>query len=119
MTLLWFCSAVPGERAAEDVPAVGIHGDDGAGERLLSVLCTPLKHARAFVLLTDHAVSVLMQFHLFQLPLAFLVGRYLRGNYGNAAVWMSLIIGQPIAVLMYVHDYYVLHYQELPQTSGL
>ncbi|XP_076137276.1 diacylglycerol O-acyltransferase 1b [Alosa pseudoharengus] len=54
-----------------------------------------------------------------QLPLAFFVGRYLRGNYGNAAVWMSLIIGQPIAVLMYVHDYYVLHYQELPQTTGL
>ncbi|XP_056336127.1 diacylglycerol O-acyltransferase 1a [Danio aesculapii] len=47
---------------------------------------------------------------MLQVPLAILVGRYLRGNYGNAAVWMSLIIGQPIAVLMYVHDYYVLHY---------
>ncbi|CAL8360468.1 unnamed protein product [Arctogadus glacialis] len=44
-----------------------------------------------------------------QLPLAWLVTRFLRGNYGNAAVWISLIIGQPIAVLMYVHDYYVLH----------
>uniref|UniRef100_A0A8C1YFS7 O-acyltransferase n=1 Tax=Cyprinus carpio TaxID=7962 RepID=A0A8C1YFS7_CYPCA len=43
-----------------------------------------------------------------QIPLAYFVGRFLRGNYGNAAVWMSLIIGQPIAVLMYVHDYYVL-----------
>ncbi|CAL8247168.1 unnamed protein product [Lota lota] len=43
-----------------------------------------------------------------QLPLAWLVGRFLRGNYGNAAVWISLIIGQPFAVLMYVHDYYVL-----------
>uniref|UniRef100_A0A3B4Z2G0 O-acyltransferase n=1 Tax=Stegastes partitus TaxID=144197 RepID=A0A3B4Z2G0_9TELE len=47
-----------------------------------------------------------------QLPLAWFVGRFLRGNYGNAAVWMSLIIGQPFAVLMYVHDYYVLHYRE-------
>ncbi|XP_071772902.1 diacylglycerol O-acyltransferase 1b [Centroberyx gerrardi] len=47
-----------------------------------------------------------------QLPLAWLVGRFLRGNYGNAAVWMSLIIGQPFAVLMYVHDYYVLHYRQ-------
>uniref|UniRef100_A0A673B6V8 O-acyltransferase n=1 Tax=Sphaeramia orbicularis TaxID=375764 RepID=A0A673B6V8_9TELE len=47
-----------------------------------------------------------------QLPLAWFVGRFLRGDYGNAAVWMSLIIGQPIAVLMYVHDYYVLHYRQ-------
>ncbi|XP_062847777.1 diacylglycerol O-acyltransferase 1b [Trichomycterus rosablanca] len=47
-----------------------------------------------------------------QLPLAWVVGRFLRGNYGNAAVWLSLIIGQPIAVLMYVHDYYVIHHLE-------
>ncbi|TSK34780.1 Diacylglycerol O-acyltransferase 1 [Bagarius yarrelli] len=46
------------------------------------------------------------------LPLAWFVSRYLRGNYGNAAVWLSLIIGQPIAVLMYVHDYYVIHHLE-------
>uniref|UniRef100_A0A8C9U7A6 O-acyltransferase n=1 Tax=Scleropages formosus TaxID=113540 RepID=A0A8C9U7A6_SCLFO len=46
-----------------------------------------------------------------QVPLAWFVGQFLRGNYGNAAVWISLIIGQPIAVLMYVHDYYVLHVQ--------
>uniref|UniRef100_A0A672ZCD3 O-acyltransferase n=1 Tax=Sphaeramia orbicularis TaxID=375764 RepID=A0A672ZCD3_9TELE len=45
-----------------------------------------------------------------QVPLAWFVGRYLNGNYGNAAVWISLIIGQPVAVLMYVHDYYVIHY---------
>ncbi|XP_037982873.1 diacylglycerol O-acyltransferase 1 [Motacilla alba alba] len=44
-----------------------------------------------------------------QIPLAWLVSRFLRGHYGNAAVWMSLILGQPIAVLMYVHDYYVLN----------
>ncbi|XP_037532240.1 diacylglycerol O-acyltransferase 1b [Nematolebias whitei] len=46
-----------------------------------------------------------------QLPLAWLVGRFLRGNYGNAAVWMSIIIGQPFAILMYVHDYYVMNYK--------
>ncbi|KAH0617324.1 hypothetical protein JD844_015366 [Phrynosoma platyrhinos] len=49
-----------------------------------------------------------------QIPLAWFVGRFLRGNYGNAAVWISLIIGQPIAVLMYVHDYYVLNYEGNP-----
>ncbi|CAJ1062162.1 diacylglycerol O-acyltransferase 1b [Xyrichtys novacula] len=47
-----------------------------------------------------------------QLPLAWFVGSFLRGTYGNAAVWISLIIGQPFAVLMYVHDYYVLHYRQ-------
>lgn len=45
-----------------------------------------------------------------QVPLAWFVSRFLNGNYGNAAVWVSLIIGQPVAVLMYVHDYYVIHY---------
>uniref|UniRef100_A0A8C5PHS4 O-acyltransferase n=1 Tax=Leptobrachium leishanense TaxID=445787 RepID=A0A8C5PHS4_9ANUR len=35
-----------------------------------------------------------------QIPFAWFVGRFLRGNYGNAAVWISLIIGQPVAVLM-------------------
>ncbi|XP_051721761.1 diacylglycerol O-acyltransferase 1b isoform X1 [Ctenopharyngodon idella] len=52
-----------------------------------------------------------------QLPLAWFVARFLRGNYGNAAVWLSLIIGQPIAVLMYVHDYYVTHYQDDPTVT--
>uniref|UniRef100_A0A8C7XJU4 O-acyltransferase n=1 Tax=Oryzias sinensis TaxID=183150 RepID=A0A8C7XJU4_9TELE len=47
-----------------------------------------------------------------QLPLAWFVGRFLRGNYGNAAVWISIIIGQPFAVLMYVHDYYVMHHKQ-------
>ncbi|XP_072572839.1 diacylglycerol O-acyltransferase 1-like isoform X1 [Paramormyrops kingsleyae] len=47
-----------------------------------------------------------------QLPLAWTVSCVFRGNYGNAAVWISLIIGQPVAVLMYVHDYYVLHYSK-------
>uniref|UniRef100_A0A671U8D9 O-acyltransferase n=1 Tax=Sparus aurata TaxID=8175 RepID=A0A671U8D9_SPAAU len=47
-----------------------------------------------------------------QLPLAWFVGHFLRGNYGNAAVWISIIIGQPFAVLMYVHDYYVMHYSQ-------
>uniref|UniRef100_A0A8C6QSU9 O-acyltransferase n=1 Tax=Nannospalax galili TaxID=1026970 RepID=A0A8C6QSU9_NANGA len=52
-----------------------------------------------------------------QIPLAWIVGRFFQGNYGNAAVWMTLIIGQPVAVLMYVHDYYVLNY-EAPTVGG-
>lgn len=46
-----------------------------------------------------------------QIPLAWIVSRFFQGNYGNAAVWLTLIIGQPVAVLMYVHDYYVLNYE--------
>ncbi|XP_057353604.1 diacylglycerol O-acyltransferase 1 isoform X2 [Manis pentadactyla] len=49
-----------------------------------------------------------------QIPLAWIVSRFFRGNYGNAAVWLTLIIGQPVAVLMYVHDYYVLNYEAPP-----
>ncbi|KAM6972973.1 LOW QUALITY PROTEIN: diacylglycerol O-acyltransferase 1a [Aplochiton taeniatus] len=45
-----------------------------------------------------------------QIPLAWFTSNFLHGNYGNAMVWISLIIGQPVAVLMYVHDYYVIHY---------
>ncbi|XP_004638933.1 diacylglycerol O-acyltransferase 1 [Octodon degus] len=51
-----------------------------------------------------------------QVPLAWIVGRIFQGNYGNAAVWLTLIIGQPMAVLMYVHDYYVFNYE--PSTAG-
>ena len=29
---------------------------------------------------------------------------------GNLIVWLSLIIGQPLAVLMYYHDFVVDHY---------
>ena len=29
---------------------------------------------------------------------------------GNVVVWMSLIIGQPLALLMYYHDFVVQHY---------
>ncbi|CAF0921497.1 unnamed protein product [Brachionus calyciflorus] len=42
-----------------------------------------------------------------QIPFAVFVKKFLHGNYGNMAVWVSLIIGQPIAVMMYIHDYYI------------
>lgn len=46
---------------------------------------------------------------IMQLPLSVFVNRYLKGQSGNAAVWISLILGQPLCILMYYHDYYVLH----------
>jgi hypothetical protein len=30
-------------------------------------------------------------------------------KYGNMAVWLSLILGQPIAIFAYVHDYYIIN----------
>ncbi|CAD5110875.1 DgyrCDS240 [Dimorphilus gyrociliatus] len=48
---------------------------------------------------------------LSQVPFALFVKKYLDGKYGNMAVWITLIIGQPIAILMYYHDYYVTHQQ--------
>ncbi|GFY52819.1 diacylglycerol O-acyltransferase 1 [Trichonephila inaurata madagascariensis] len=44
-----------------------------------------------------------------ELPFSRFVEKYMHKQYGNMAVWISLIIGQPLCILMYYHDYYVLH----------
>ena len=36
--------------------------------------------------------------------------RHMGNRAGNVVVWMSLIIGQPLALLMYYHDFVVEHY---------
>ena len=48
---------------------------------------------------------------LAQVPMAILVSRYLGRSpqLANMAVWISIIIGQPLAMMMYFHDYYVQH----------
>jgi len=55
---------------------------------------------------------------LTQVPYAFFVSKCLSGNYGNIAVWISLIVGQPVAILMYYHDYFVTHYEVSNATSS-
>eukprot|EP00096_Caligus_rogercresseyi_P015299 TRINITY_DN7753_c0_g1_i1.p1 TRINITY_DN7753_c0_g1~~TRINITY_DN7753_c0_g1_i1.p1 ORF type:complete len:529 (+),score=97.97 TRINITY_DN7753_c0_g1_i1:143-1729(+) len=57
-----------------------------------------------------------------QLPL-FLISSYIETQFGprcgNMVVWMSLILGQPLALLMYYHDFVVQHYgQELLENFG-
>lgn len=50
---------------------------------------------------------------LAQVPFAFVIDKCFRNRYnnlGNMAVWISLIIGQPLAILMYYHDYYIINY---------
>ena len=37
--------------------------------------------------------------------------RYLKGtDYGNAAVWISLMLGQPVIILLYVREYLLVHH---------
>jgi len=50
---------------------------------------------------------------MFQVPLMVIstqAEKHLGHPAGNIIVWMSLIIGQPLAVLMYYHDFVVEHY---------
>ena len=48
---------------------------------------------------------------LAQIPFNFLTTKILHGGKsGNIVVWASLILGQPLAILMYVHDWYVMNY---------
>ncbi|XP_046361762.1 diacylglycerol O-acyltransferase 1-like isoform X1 [Haliotis rufescens] len=44
-----------------------------------------------------------------QVPLALMTGKYLDSKTGNIVVWLSLILGQPVAILAYVHDYYIIN----------
>jgi len=39
--------------------------------------------------------------------LALVQTKYIHGKYGNMVVWLSLIMGQPVAILAYYHDYYI------------
>ncbi|XP_065065126.1 diacylglycerol O-acyltransferase 1-like [Rhopilema esculentum] len=55
---------------------------------------------------------------IMQVPYAVFVSKFLSGNYGNIAVWISLILGQPVAILMYYHDYFVTHYEVSNSTSS-
>ncbi|XP_062923457.1 diacylglycerol O-acyltransferase 1-like isoform X2 [Mobula hypostoma] len=45
---------------------------------------------------------------ILQVPIAWILSKYLRGLYGNTIVWICIILGPPLIVHMYIHDYYVL-----------
>lgn len=47
---------------------------------------------------------------LFQVPFAALVSTCMSGASANIAVWISLIIGQPLCILACYHDYYILNH---------
>jgi len=46
------------------------------------------------------------------LGLSHTVKRHFGPRMGNIVVWLSLILGQPLAVMMYYHDFVVQHYGE-------
>ncbi|XP_077982831.1 diacylglycerol O-acyltransferase 1-like [Glandiceps talaboti] len=55
---------------------------------------------------------------MMQIPLAIVVAKVnkISPMYANMMVWMSLIMGQPVAIMMYVHDYIVQNALEAKNT---
>lgn len=51
-----------------------------------------------------------------QIPLSF-VSKFMEKQYGarcgNIVVWASIILGQPLAIMMYYHDYVITHYNDV------
>lgn len=45
-------------------------------------------------------------------PLTKLVERKCGPRFGNALMWMSLILGQPLCIMMYYHDYAITNFSE-------
>ena len=44
------------------------------------------------------------------IPVTLYLEKRLGPRAGNICVWLSLVIGQPMALMMYYHDYVVEHY---------
>jgi hypothetical protein len=47
--------------------------------------------------------------YVFKVPLMWLTARHLNGKIGNMVVWATVVISQPIGILMYYHDYYIIN----------
>uniref|UniRef100_H2YCG4 O-acyltransferase n=1 Tax=Ciona savignyi TaxID=51511 RepID=H2YCG4_CIOSA len=92
---------------------------------LLSIGCPKFAAQVSVFLLSAffHEYLVSIPLHMFkawaffgmtmQIPLSVFtswVSKRFSSNYGNMIVWMSLILGQPVAILAYVYHYYVTSY---------
>lgn len=57
-----------------------------------------------------------------QIPLSE-VSKYMEKNYGprwgNIVVWASIILGQPLSIMMYYHDYVVTNFNEVIQNAEI
>ena len=77
----------------------------------------PLRMIRVWAFLAmlaqvwDTSHSAKMVFTFLQVPLAYITSfRSMRGQIGNVIVWISIVMGQPLAIVMYMHDYYAMQY---------
>ena len=53
---------------------------------------------------------IIVSFLPYKIPLAILTSFPItQGQIGNCIVWLSIVLGQPIAIIMYMHDYYYKH----------
>lgn len=51
-----------------------------------------------------------------QLPLSYVsnyIEKHFGPRWGNVIVWASIILGQPLCILMYYHDYIVMNYNSV------
>lgn len=89
---------------------MGFHGNDGAGNDISLAFCNCW--INFFVLFSWNREY--MPF-CFQVPLSLIsrwVEKRLGPRWGNMTVWASLILGQPLCIMMYYHDYVVTHFGE-------
>lgn len=55
-----------------------------------------------------------------QVPLAVITSLPMtKGQLGNVVVWISIVLGQPLAILMYMHDYYLMQYGPMNETLAV
>lgn len=40
-------------------------------------------------------------------------------RWGNIVVWASIILGQPLCIMMYYHDYVVTHFNDVIKNSEI
>lgn len=76
---------------------------------------------RDSTLVANHLMYLMLAPFL-QIPLGILTALpFARGQIGNVIVWCSIILGQPVAILMYLHDYYWLNWsgEPLPTSDSL
>ena len=97
MSLWWrqycyfFIAPVFVQCSSSDIKTLGIWSHDCSGG--LACYC-----------LVWHMIPCLF---LLQIPLAYLTSfPFMRGQLGNVIVWASIVLGQPLAILMYMVEYY-------------
>ncbi|KAI6190332.1 O-acyltransferase [Aphelenchoides bicaudatus] len=72
-------------------------------------------HSKLTASIVVFFVSAFFHEYLVSVPCTFTDKLLRGGRSGNIVVWLSLILGQPMAILMYVHDWYWLNHPEHEQ----